>query len=171
MIRTARVEDAEKLLAIYAPYVTDTAISFEYEVPSVEEFENRIRLALDKYTYIVAEEDGEIIGYAYAGAFKTRVAYYKTIETSIYVKMGNRRSGVGRKLYAELEKRLSEKGIVNACAYITSSADKSDDKIDGVSRKFHESMGYKFVGEYEHVGYKFDKWYGLICMQKTIGEL
>ena len=87
MIRTAKLEDAEQLVEIYAPYVTDTAITFEYEVPTVDEFRNRITNTLKKYPYLVAEdEQGRIIGYAYASPFKGRAAYDWAIETSIYVK-------------------------------------------------------------------------------------
>ena len=99
MIRIATENDAEELLNIYAPYVEKTAITFEYEVPSVEEFRKRIRNILKKYPYIVEEKEGEILGYAYAGVFKNRAAYDWAVETTIYVREDQRKSGVGRALY------------------------------------------------------------------------
>lgn len=94
-LRAARPDDAAALLEIYAPYVTGTAISFEYDVPSVEEFRARIEHTLKKYPYIVAESGGEIVGYAYTGEFKERAAYGWSVETSIYVARGKKRCGIG----------------------------------------------------------------------------
>lgn len=117
-IRLANANDAEELLKIYTPYVTDTAITFEYDVPSLEEFTQRIINISKKYPYIVAERSGEIVGYAYAGAFKERAAYDWAVETTIYVKQGCTASGIGRKLYAVLEKLLGKQGILNLNACI-----------------------------------------------------
>ena len=111
-IRPAKPEDAEKLLAIYAPYVEHTAITFEYEVPSVEEFRSRIRHTLEKYPYLVAEEDGELLGYAYVGPFHDRPAYDWAVETSIYVDERNIHKGVGGKLHDALEQVLKIQGIL-----------------------------------------------------------
>ena len=102
MIRVAALDDAEELLKIYAPYVRETAITFEYEVPSPEEFRERIAHTLEKYPYLVAEHDGKIVGYAYVSPFKERAAYAWAVETSIYVRREGRRQGVGRALYAAL---------------------------------------------------------------------
>ena len=117
-IRTATVADAEKLLAIYAPYVENTAITFEYTVPSVEEFAERIKNTLAEYPYLVAEKDGEILGYAYAGTFKPRCAYRHCVETSIYVAREAHGQGIGRKLYEALEEELRNRGIINLNACI-----------------------------------------------------
>ena len=102
--RVARPEDAEALLAIYAPYVEETAITFEYEVPSVEAFRARIAHTLATYPYIVAVEDEKIIGYAYVGRLHERAAYDWSVETSIYVARDRKRCGIGGQLYCELEK-------------------------------------------------------------------
>ena len=118
MIREVCLDDAEKLLEIYAPYVKETAISFEYEVPAVEEFRERIRKTMEKYPYLVAESQGEILGYCYAGPFHSRKAYEKSVEMSIYVQAGQRRRGVGRSLYLALEERLKVQGIRNLYACI-----------------------------------------------------
>ena len=105
-IRTATPEDAAKLAAIYAPYVENTSITFEYIVPAAEEFADRIRHTLTRYPYLVAELDGEPVGYAYASAFKSRAAYDWSVETSIYVSRDLRSSGVGSLLYEKLEEYL-----------------------------------------------------------------
>lgn len=102
-LRAARPDDAAALLEIYAPYVTGTAITFEYDVPSVEEFRARIEHTLKKYPYIVAESGGEIVGYAYTGEFKERAAYGWSVETSIYVARGKKHCGIGKRLYRALE--------------------------------------------------------------------
>ena len=97
-IRIATPEDAGALVEIYRPYVENTSITFEYEVPSVSEFETRIRTTLKKYPYLVAEENGEALGYAYVSAFKGRSAYDWSVETSIYVKQGFGKKGIGKQL-------------------------------------------------------------------------
>ena len=125
LIRTARESDAEALLKIYAPYVTGTAITFEYDVPSVAEFKKRIAHTLEKYPYLVAEIDGVPVGYAYAGVFKGRAAYDWAVETSIYVAKDRKRCGIGGQLYRELEKRLQAQNILNLYACIA-YADKID---------------------------------------------
>ena len=117
-IRVATPQDAGALLAIYAPYVTDTAITFEYEVPSLTEFRERIRHTLERYPYLVMEQDGEILGYAYAGPFKERAAYDWAVETTIYVKQGMKKQGIGRKLYQALEDILIRQNILNLNACI-----------------------------------------------------
>ena len=99
IIRVASTEDAQTLLEIYRPYVEHTAITFEYDVPDIEEFMNRIKNTQKTYPYLVAEYQGEILGYAYAGAFKERAAYDWAVETSIYVRQNQKRMGVGSLLY------------------------------------------------------------------------
>ena len=116
-IQVASVEDAEELLAIYAPYVEKTAITFEYEVPSVEEFKGRIAHVLQRFPYLKAVEDGKILGYAYVSPFKERAAYGWSVETSIYVDENVKHKGVGRKLHEVLEAVLKEQGILNNCIY------------------------------------------------------
>ena len=112
-IRTARPEDAPELLKIYAPYVENTAITFEYEVPSIEDFKCRIERTLKKYPYLVAERDGELLGYAYTGEFKERAAYDWAVETSIYVRQDRKGLGLGRRLYAALEAVSRLQNVLN----------------------------------------------------------
>lgn len=168
-IRTASPADAKALLTIYAPYVTDTAITFEYQVPTVEEFAGRIRRVLEKYPYLVAEQDGEILGYAYVGTFHDRAAYDWAVETSIYVNQNKRRTGIGKTLYLALEAVLKEQGILNLNACI-GYPEVEDEYLTKNSVEFHAHLGYRFVGEFRQCGYKFGRWYNMVWMEKHIGE-
>lgn len=112
-IRVASPEDAQTLVEIYAPYVKDTIVTFEYVVPTAEEFAGRIRHTLEKYPYLVAEENGRILGYTYASAFKSRAAYNWSVETTIYVRQGEQHHGTGSALYKALEELLSRQHICN----------------------------------------------------------
>ena len=170
IIRTAKEEDAERLLEIYAPYVTDTAITFEYEVPTVDEFRHRIITTLKKYPYLVAEdENGNLLGYAYAGAFKGRAAYDWAVETSIYVKQGEAGQGLGRLLHDTLQKELQQMGILNMCACI-SAPRGIDPYLTDNSIQFHRHLGYRMVGRFAQCGYKFSRWYDMVWMEKHIGD-
>lgn len=168
-IRTATVEDAAKLLEIYRPYVTDTAISFEYKVPTVEEFAERIRTILKKYPYLAAECGGEIVGYAYAAPFKSRAAYDWSVETTIYIRTDCKQSGIGRKIYLELEELLKRQGVLNMNACIA-WPEKEDARLTMASIYFHEKLGYQMVGKFHKSGYKFNQWYDMVWMEKLIGE-
>lgn len=117
-IQNVTIEDAEELLDIYAPYVKYTAITFEYDVPSVEEFRQRIVNISNRYPYIKAVDNGQIVGYAYAGCFKDRRAYDWSVETTIYVRQDCKRMGIGRLLYDRLEHELKSMGILNMNACI-----------------------------------------------------
>ncbi len=170
-LRMATLDDAKELVSIYEYYVKETAITFEYEVPTVEEFRERIENTLKKFPYLVVERFGkpEILGYAYASAFHPRDAYKWCAEMSIYLKKECRREGLGRVLYEELESRLKEMGILNLNACI-GYPDKEDEHLTFGSVKFHEKMGYSMVGEFHKCGYKFGRWYNMVWMEKHIGE-
>ena len=168
-IRIATPEDAKKLLKIYAPYVTETAVTFEYEVPSVEEFAGRISHVLEKYPYLIAEMNGQAVGYAYAGPLKTRAAYDWAVETTIYVDKDVKKCGVGRKLYNTLEKILKAQNILNLNACIAYPAEENE-YLTKDSKHFHEHLGYHLVGEFHQCGYKFGRWFNMIWMEKHIGE-
>lgn len=167
-IRIAQPQDAEALLKIYAPYVTDTAITFEYEVPSVQEFAERIRNIGKKYPYLIAMADGQAAGYAYAGAFHARAAYDWAVETSIYVDKEKKGMGIGGTLYEALEKCLSAQGILNLNACIACPREE-DEYLTKDSIYFHEHYGYRLVGEFQLCGYKFNRWYNMVWMEKHIG--
>ena len=160
--------DAEALLQIYAPYVERTAITYEYDVPSLEDFRGRIRATLQRYPYLVAEVDGVIVGYAYAGVFKARRAYDCSVETSIYVQMDRHRSGVGRRLYAALEQELSAMDVTNLYACIAYTQ-VEDEYLTNDSVRFHESMGYSLCGTFRGCAVKFGRRYDMVWMEKHIG--
>ena len=167
-LRVATEKDAAQALEIYAPYVLDTAVTFEWEVPTLEEFQNRMMRTLQKYPFIVAEQHDLIVGYTYASPFRSRRAYDWAVESAIYVRKDCRRSGAGRKLYNALETVLKLQGIlsINACiAY----SNKEDERLTKDSFRFHERMGYSLAGEFHDCGYKFDTWYNVVWMEKTIG--
>jgi len=168
-IRIATKEDAKELLAIYAPYVEKTAITFEYDVPTVEEFERRIVHTLEKYPYLVAENDGEILGYAYAGTFYGRAAYDWCVETTVYVRENQKKNGIGKQLYSELENILRKQNVLNlyACVAYTKI---EDEYLTKNSVRFHEHLGYRLIGEFRKCGYKFGRWYDMVWMEKYIGE-
>lgn len=169
LLRIAAEKDAAELRNIYAPYVENTAITFEYVVPSVQEFEKRIKNTLSKYPYIVAEYNGELLGYAYAGSFHERAAYNWAVETSIYVKMDKKRMGIGSALYDALEKILKKQGILNLNACIAYT-EKEDVHLTNDSVYYHEKLGYSMVGRFHKCGYKFQHWYDMVWMEKSIGE-
>ena len=162
-IRVAGENDAAVLVEIYSYYVEKTAVTFEYETPSVEEFAGRIRDIQKKYPYIVAEEDGEILGYAYGSAFHPRSAYGWCAEMSIYVKHDRRGIGAGGRLYRALESLLAEMGVLNLNACIA-VPQKEDEYLTNASVDFHKHFGYKRVGMFHRCGYKFNRWYDMIWM-------
>ena len=169
MIRNAIPEDATAILNIYSYYIENTAITMEYVVPTVEQFETRIRRTLENYPYLVAEQDGEIVGYAYAGRFHERAAFFRSVEVSIYLDRTVHKSGLGRRLYEELESRLKELGMLNVYASIAYT-DNEDEYLNNNSTHFHEHMGYKQVARFNLCAYKFNRWYDLIWMEKFLDE-
>lgn len=169
IIRMAELDDAEEILNIYAPYVEKTAITFEYDVPSLEEFRRRMAHTLEKYPYIVVQKNGEILGYAYTGAFVGRAAYDWSVETSIYVKENHLKMGLGRMLYRALEDISKAQNILNLNACI-GYPDVEDEYLTGNSAQFHKHLGFQTVGEFHQCGYKFGRWYNMIWMEKMIGE-
>ncbi|MCR5591903.1 MAG: GNAT family N-acetyltransferase [Lachnospiraceae bacterium] len=169
VLRTAEKEDAKRLLNIYSYYVENTAISFEYEPPSLDEFRERISNTLKKYPYIVLEDDGMIRGYAYAGVFKGRAAYGHCCEVTIYLDRDSKGKGYGRALYTALEEALRKMGMINLYACIAYPVSE-DEFLTKNSEQFHRHMGYTKVGEFHKCGYKFGRWYNMIWMEKVIGE-
>ena len=150
MIRKATIQDAAQIVEIYNYYVQTSTVTFETELVSVSDFENRISSVLENYPYLVNEENGQITGYAYAGIFRTRVAYANSSESSVYVHKDHFRKGIGRKLYAELLKDMKASGLKTAIGGITLPND--------ASIHLHESFGFKKVAHFKEVGHKFDQW-------------
>ena len=226
-LRLATPQDAEALLEIYAPYVKQTAISFEYDVSGAAEFAERIEQTLQRYPYLLAyvsdeaacaddernenfkisasaagaESEilpadeardctsaakqngvnlivatkqsgvnlkyGQILGYAYASVFKERAAYDWSAESSVYVSQNVRALGIGRLLYGALQRALKAQNIIDMNACIACG---DDEYLNDASVRFHERMGFRFVGRFERCAYKFGRWYDMAWMQKPIGE-
>lgn len=166
-IRLASVKDAQELLKIYAPYVTDTAVTFEYQVPQLSDFEERITHTLERFPYLLAVSGKEILGYAYAGPFHSRAAYAWAAETSIYVNQSYRQMGIGKKLYQALEQLLALQNILNLNACIA-CPEKEDEYLTRDSLSFHRKMGFHTVGHFHRCGYKFGRWYDMVWMEKHL---
>jgi L-amino acid N-acyltransferase YncA len=161
VVRDATEDDAAACAAIYAPYVTDTAITFEYEPPSAAEMARRIAVAQRAHAWLVLEDDGRVVGYAYAGPFKERVAYRWSAEVSVYLEAGRRRSGSGRLLYEALFARLTERGFRTLVAVMTLPNDASEG--------LHRALGFEPVGTLRRVGWKHGEWRDVAWAQRSIG--
>jgi L-amino acid N-acyltransferase YncA len=161
-IRCANRDDAAGVLAIYAPIVNETAISFEFEPPTLGQMQERIESTLERLPWLVAEQGEQLVGYAYASRYRQRAAYQWSVEVSAYVHADARRSGVARALYRALLGILKDLSYRTALAGITLPND--------ASVAFHESMGFTPVGVYQNVGYKFRNWHDVGWWQLALGE-
>lgn len=160
IIRAAKLTDTPAILAIYAPFVTHSAITFEYIVPTVSEFTERIQIIQEQFPFLVAESDGRVLGYAYASRHRDRTAYQWSVETSVYVHPDGQRQGIARQLYTSLFDLLRRQGYYNACAGITQPNAKSE--------AFHRSMGFESIGCYANVGFKLGAWHSVEWFQFTL---
>lgn len=167
-LRPATLADVPALLEIYTYYVNQTAVSFEYVPPTVEEFRGRMERTLRKYPYLVAREGDRILGYTYAGAFYGRAAYDWCCELTVYLDQEARGRGVGRALYGAMEKTLGEMGVQNLYACVA-ECEEEDEYLTHGSARFHARMGFREVGRFRKCGYKFGRWYDMIWMEKLIG--
>jgi L-amino acid N-acyltransferase YncA len=167
IIRDACISDAPRLLEIYSYYVQHTAISFEYTTPTQEEFCRRMRHIMSRYPYLVAEVDGTVQGYTYAGAFVGRAAYDWSCELTIYLARDARKMGLGRQLYTALEQRLAQMGVLNLYACI-GWPEAEDEYLTRNSAQFHEHLGFTLAGTFRRCGYKFGRWYDMVWMEKLL---
>ena len=157
-IRAATPDDAPACAAIYAPYVTDTPISFETEAPTAAEMAGRIERSI---AWLVLEaDDGQVVGYAYASPFHPRAAYRWACEVSVYLERGRRRTGAGRALYDVLLPHLTERGYRTAIAGMTLP--------NPASEGLHAALGFEPVGTYRDIGYKSGAWHDVAWTQKTL---
>lgn len=168
-IRPIEEKDLKEILHIYEYYVTHTAITFEYTVPTIEEFRNRMHHVVSRYPYIVAEQGGHIVGYAYANILKDREAYEWSVETSIYIDRDYRAKGLGKQLYSRLFTYLKEQGILSVYACITVPL-VDDMYCDSSSYTYHKHIGFTEVGRFPKAGYKFNTWYDIVWMHMDLGE-
>ena len=162
-IRTAGTGDAAAMREIYRPYVESTAVSFETEVPTLDEFSRRIAAAVDGWAWLAAELDNRIVGYAYGSAHRPRQAYRYSVEVSAYVDVRHQRKGIARALYRELLALLGARGYHNAYAGITLPNE--------ASVGFHQSLGFKPVGVFPEVGRKLDAWHDVAWLFRPLKEL
>lgn len=161
VIRQVREEDFAGILRIYEPYVRETAITFEYEVPSPEEFARRIRTFSSRYPYLVCLLDGDLAGYAYAHRQLERAAYQWNAELSVYVERSRHRLGIGRALYSALMEILALQGVRNVCGLVTAPNRNSE--------ALHEALGFARAGTWHRTGYKMGAWRDVALFEKTIG--
>lgn len=160
-VRDATAADAAACAELYAPYVRDTAVTFELEPPSAAELAERIATAQRAHAWLVLEDGDRVVGYAYAGPFKARAAYRWACEVSVYVERGRRRSGSGRALYEALLARLRERGYRRAAAGMVLPND--------ASQGLHAALGFVPVGTFHRVGWKHGAWWDVAWMELDLG--
>lgn len=159
-IRKVCREDAAQILAIYEPFIRETGVTFEYEVPTLAAFQDRIRQIAGRYPYLVCAEGGRILGYAYAHAYRERQAFDWCVELSVYVAEDARRRQVGRALYQSLLDLLRALGYYLAYAVVVSPNENSE--------KFHEAMGFRQIGYFRHAGFKLGQWWDNIYYEMPL---
>ncbi len=159
-MRDATAADAEGCRAVYAPYVLTSSVTFELETPTVAEMAQRITVAQKRHAWVVLEQDGAVVGYAYGGPFKARPAYRWACEVSVYVADGHRGRGAGRALYTALLKRLSERGYRTVAAGMT--------QPNEASAALHRTLGFSEVGTFTRVGWKLGAWHDVRWVQRDL---
>ena len=159
-MRDATPGDAGRCALIYGPYVRGTAVSFETEPPSADEVSRRIAAAQREHAWLVLEDDGDVVGYAYAGPFMSRAAYRWAATVSVYLDGGSHRSGGGRALYAALLDRLAERGIRTVLAGVALPNEASE--------ALHRALGFEPAGTYRRVGWKLGRWHDVTWYQKDL---
>ncbi len=163
MIRPATERDVAAMLEVYGGYIRNSTATFEYTVPALPEFTARFREITERFPWLCCEEDGEILGYAYASAPFTRAAYAWCCEPSIYLKPERKRQGIGKRLYEALEALLKGQGFQVSYALIT---EENRDSI-----RFHEALGYRTVAFLNNSGFKFGRWLGVCGMEKRLAPV
>ena len=161
-IRLATPGDAKEILDIYAPYIRETSLTFEIDVPILDEFRKRIAAYLENWPWLVAVVDGQVAGYAYASRYRERAGYQWCVECSVYIHDHFLRSGIGARLYSCLFELLTLQGYRNVYAVINLPNERSV--------KFHERMGFEWFASYENVGYKLGQWKTVGWWQLRINE-
>lgn len=161
-IRLIEARDHREALNVYRPFVEQTAVTFDYEVPSLAEFSRRVAEVTTFYPWLVAEKNGVVVGYAYGGKYRARKAYQWSAESSVYISRDHHRDGIGKALYVTLFQLLRLQGIRNVYAGMTLPNEKSE--------HFHAAMGFQPVGVYPRVGYKLGRWHDVLWMSLPLGE-
>jgi phosphinothricin acetyltransferase len=161
-VRDATTADAAACAVLYAPYVTDTVVTFETEPPTAQQMAERIAAAQRRHAWLVLEDDGAVVGYAYGGPYKERAAYRWSCEVSVYLEPGRRRTGGGRALYEALFARLAERGFRTAVAGMTLP--------NPASEGLHRALGFEKVGVYRRIGWKHGAWHDVAWVQRTLAS-
>ncbi|KHD35879.1 phosphinothricin acetyltransferase [Clostridium acetobutylicum] len=161
-IRLVKKEDSEEILNIYKPFIQNTAITFDYDIPSIQKFTEKVSNISNKYAYLVCEIDEKIAGYAYASSFNERAAYDWAVDLSIYVDDKYQGKGIGKALYYTLIETLKIQGYCNMYALVTSSNTRS--------KNFHKYFDFKLSGTYHNSGYKFKRWHDVDVFEKIIED-
>lgn len=159
-IRNVRSTDAEAILRIYAPYVLESSVSFELELPSIEAMQQRIHDYTQKFPWFVACDGDKIIGYAYASTYRERAAYRFNVETSVYIDTNYQKAGIATQLYEILFDELKKLNLHQAFAVITMPNEKSE--------QFHRKFGFESFAIFKEVGFKFNQWHDVLWMKKSI---
>lgn len=162
-VRMASRQDIPQILEIYAPYILDTAVSFEYTVPSLDAFTQRFLSVTAQFPWLVWEENGSILGYAYGSAPFERAAFQWCAEASIYLRPEAHGRGIGKTLYQKLEALLRLQGYQKVYAIITSENQNSV--------AFHKAVGYSHVADMPGCGFKLGRWHGIIWMEKLLSPV
>jgi phosphinothricin acetyltransferase len=162
VVRDATAADASACAVLYAPYVTDTVVTFETEPPTAEQMAERIAAAQRRHAWLVLEDDGAVVGYAYGGPYKERAAYRWSCEVSVYLERGRRRTGGGRALYGALVARLADRGFRTAVAGMTLP--------NPASEGLHRALGFEPVGVYRRIGWKHGAWHDVAWVQRTLAS-
>ena len=161
-IRDARADDAEAVAAIYRPFVTDTAVSFETQAPAPPEMAERIAASQRNHAWVVAERSGSVVGYAYGEPHRGRSAYRYSVEISVYVDAECRGCGIGMSLYRDLFDRLAARGYYNAYVGVTLPNE--------ASLAFHQAAGFRPVGVFRSVGFKFNSWHDVAWLHRKLKD-
>lgn len=162
MIRDAAYRDVPDILEIYTPYILETAYTFEYDVPTLSEFQQRFLSITAQYPWLVWEEDGRILAYAYASPFQPRAAFQWGADLSVYVRPEAQGRGLGKALYGALEERMSHLGYYILYAAVTSANEDSC--------RFHQALGYRQTAVFPKTGMKFGRWYDIIWYEKRLRD-
>lgn len=161
-IRLITPADAEAALAVYAPYVLHTANTFEYEIPSADDFRKKIEKITAQYPWLVCEYDGEIVGYAYGSTHRERAAYQWSPESTVYISDKHHRKGIARILYNTLFALLQQQGYINVFASVLVT------NVNSV--EFHRAYGFEEIGLFKNIGYKLGEWHTNLWFQYTLQE-
>jgi phosphinothricin acetyltransferase len=159
-VRDATAADAAACAVLYTPYVTDTVVTFETEPPTADQMADRMAAAQRRHAWLVLEDDGAVVGYAYAGPYKERAAYRWSCEVSVYLERGRRRTGGGRALYEALFARLADRGFRTAVAGMTLP--------NPASEGLHRALGFEPVGVYRRIGWKHGAWHDVAWAQRAL---